>query len=276
MEQRNLKINQISTRRKTPRIKTAPNGLGTPRHKPPGPGEKLQSQVLSWDGLAAALSFMVPFVVVIAINFQSALALAIILTAVLLPVTLLRFSMREKLGFPEFLTVPVCALVSMGITAFAALIIRNSFPQINDSLGIYIYLLAAYPVAAAVFYQRPARRLGAAMAWALRNLLYFSGTVLLTGIIREFLAYNRFVGLTLPGTFKLEAAKMPFFGFIVLAFLLAATTRVHMAVKQRFPAPPAPEPEPVEKDEPLEAATLDGVVETSNIPVATEPPPGEQ
>lgn len=238
MEQRNLKINQISAK-KTPRIRTAPSdAMWEPRNRPePGSQDNLQSQVLSWDGMAAALSFSVPFAVVIAINFQSALALALILAAVLLPITALRFSMREKLGFPDFLTAPVCALASVGITAFASVIIRNYFPQINDSLGIYIYLLAAYPVAAAVFLQKPARKLGTAMAWALRNLLYFSCAVLLAGIFREFLAYNRLVGLTLPISFKLEAAKMPFFGFIVLAFLLAAATRIHMAVKVRFPQP---------------------------------------
>lgn len=261
MEPRNLKIDQISAKKRTPRIKSAPEkAMGESRNRPaPGSQGNLQSQVLSWDGLAAAISFSVPFVVVIAINFQSALALSLILAAVLLPISALRFSMREKLGFPEFLTVPVCALASVGITAFASVIIRNYFPQINDSLGIYIYLLAAYPVAAAVFYQKPARKLGTAMAWALRNLLYFSCTVLVVGIFREFLAYNRLVGLTIPTTFKMDGAKMPFFGFIALAFLLAAATRIHMAVKVHFPATAPSEgletPEEVATVQPQSAVT---------------------
>ncbi|MEG1943755.1 MAG: Rnf-Nqr domain containing protein, partial [Angelakisella sp.] len=146
-------------------------------------------------------------------------------------------------NFPDFLTVPVCALVSVGITAFAAVIIRRYFPQINDSMGTYIYLLAAYPVAAAVFHHKNAKNLGTALAWALRNILYFSCGTIIIGIIRDFLAYNRLIGIPLPATFKLEAAKMPFFGFIALAFLLAAATRIHMAVKLRLAVEETPQTE---------------------------------
>ncbi|MEG1777432.1 MAG: Rnf-Nqr domain containing protein [Angelakisella sp.] len=242
-----MKINQISEKKKTLRIKTAPNTLAETEElklkNRSEAGNNLQKQMLSWDGLVAALTFSVPFVVVIAINLQSALALTAILAAVLLPVSLLRFSMREKLNFPDFLTVPVCALVSVGITAFAAVIIRRYFPQINDSMGTYIYLLAAYPVAAAVFHHKNAKNIGTALAWALRNILYFSCGTIIIGIIRDFLAYNRLIGIPLPASFKLEAAKMPFFGFIALAFLLAAATRIHMAVKLRLAVEETPQTE---------------------------------
>jgi len=271
LEPRNIKMNQISATKKSRKIRTVepkePKPPKEPREpRPKATGEQrgdLQKQVLSWDGLAAALSFSVPFVVVIAINFQSGLALSAILAAVLLPISLLYFSMREKLGFPPFLTVPVCMLASVGITSFAAVIIRRYFPQINDSLGIYIYLLSAYPVIAAVFYGKPARKLSTTVAWALRNILYFSCFVIISGIIREFLAYNRVIGIELSSGFKLEGAKMPFFGFIVFAFILAGATCIHKAFKARFPTP-VPQPNKPEDSTTIPEPMGDAAAEEKN------------
>lgn len=196
--------------------------------------QSLESQVLTWDGILAAMTFSVPFIVIIAINVQASLAITAVLAAVLLPVSLLSFCLREKLGMPPWVNAPVCALVSTGIAAFAAVYIRSNFAQINDALGMYLYLLAAYPVVGAVFYGKRAKTVKNTVAWALRNIIYFGIFAIIAGTVREVLAYNRFAGLELGFSFKIEAAKMPFFGFIVFAFILAGVAATYRLVSGRL------------------------------------------
>ena len=196
-------------------------------------GQQLQHQVFTWDGITAAMTFSLPFMVV-SINLQASLVLTLVLAAVLLPVSLLAFSLPEKLSAPSWLTAPVCALCSAGITALAAVIIRARLPQMSDTLGMYLYLLAAYPVVASVFNGKKALRATTTIAWSLRSVVYFGLLTGIVGIVRELLAYNRIFGLELPISFKIEGAKLPFFGFIMLAFVLAGVGAVHQLVKGRI------------------------------------------
>lgn len=198
------------------------------------PRETVESQVLAWDGILAAMTFAVPFVVVVSINLQAGIAITAALAVVLVPVSLLNYSLREKLHLPVWLVAPFCALASAGITAFVAVYIRNSYAQVNDALGMYLYLLCAYPVVGAVFYGKKSRTLGLTVSWALRNIIYFGIFTCIAGLVRELLAYNRFAGIDLDMSFKIEAAKMPFFGFIVFAFVLAGVASVYRLASGRI------------------------------------------
>lgn len=197
----------------------------------------LQSQMLNWRGIAAAIAFSVPFVVTVAINLQSGAAITLVLAAVLLPTSMLAFCLREKLDFPPWLTAPLCTLVAAGITAFAAVVIRHYFPQVSDAMGMYLYLVAAYPVAAAVFYEQKARSLVTTLVWTLRNIIYFGIFAVLAGVIREFFAYNTFAGIHIELNLTMEGAKSAFFGFIVMAFLLAGAALMRMIGVGRLQQP---------------------------------------
>lgn len=210
--------------------------------------------MLTWDGISAAITFSAPFVVAVAINLQTSAVLTVVLAAVLLPTGLLSFCLREKLTLPPWMTAPICALAASGITAFAAVLIRQYFPQVNDTVGMYLYLLAAYPVISAVFYGKKAGKATTALAWSLRNILYFGLFTGLAGLIRGFLAYNKLFGMDLSLGLKLEGAKATFFGFIVFGFILAGTAALRMAVIGHK-APPDPE-----EDEEYSAIELRDIV----------------
>ncbi|MEG1875228.1 MAG: hypothetical protein RR185_06615, partial [Angelakisella sp.] len=104
--------------------------------------------------------------------------------------------------------------------------LRQYFPQVSESLGMYLYLLAAYPVAAAISYGKTAGKASTTVLWSLRNVLYMGVFSLLAGGVRELLAQGRLAGVELPVSFRMEAAAMPFFGFIMLGFVLAAVTAI--------------------------------------------------
>lgn len=205
-------------------------------------GQQLQHQVFTWDGITAAMTFIVPFMVV-SINLQASLVLTLVLAAVLLPVGLLAFVLREKLECPPWLTAPICALCAAGIAAFAAIVIRARLPQLGDTLGMYLYLLAAYPVIVSLFNGKRSRRVTTTVAWTLRNVLYFGMITGITGAVRELLAYNRIFGIELELPFKIEGAKLPFFGFIMLAFVLAGVGAAHQLMKGRLLADAEPSEE---------------------------------
>lgn len=229
MKRKKLRSNPAS-----PRTKRSINAMHRSLNQQVEPRVPIESHLINWNGIMASMTFSIPFIVSVAINLQAALAITAALCFVLLPVSLLSFCLRDKLGMPPWLAAPLCALVSVGITAFIAVYIRANFAQINDALGMYLYLLAAYPVVGAVSYGRRAKSVGITIVWALRNILCFGTFTCLAGAVREVLAYNRFAGLEL--TFmelRMEAAKAPFFGFIVLAFCLSGAAVAYRIINGR-------------------------------------------
>lgn len=181
--------------------------------------------------LVESLVFAIPFLAVTTINLRNTVALCAAFLVILVPVSVLRFLLREQLGVPQWLSVPLCALVSLMLASLSYYVIRFVSVEITDALGTYLYLLAAYPVLAAASSEKDIRSMSVALIWALRYFARFAALGLAMALIRELLAYGQLWGFSLGYGFRLEGAKMTFFGLILMAVLLAAVNQLRSWVR---------------------------------------------
>ena len=171
--------------------------------------------------LISSFVFAIPFAAVAAVNLKNAVAICWAFLIILLPTAVLRFLLREKLETPRWLAIPVCTLVALMLASLSYYLIRFVSVEITDALGIYLYLPAAYPVLAAASSEQGIRSMGTALGWAVRYLFRFSALILTMGLLREVLAYGQIWGIPLGYGFRVEGAKMTFFGLILMGVLLA-------------------------------------------------------
>lgn len=173
-------------------------------------------------GFAAAI----PFLAVVCTTLKNGVAISMVAFMVLIPSAFLCFALRCRLGVPPWVTALLCTLVAMILCTLSTYVIRTIAPEITDSLGIYLYLMAAFSVVAAVFRGREVNSPGGAGLWALQYAGVFGLCAVLISALREVLAYGQLWGFSLGLGFTLEGAKMPFFGFILTGLLLALSQYV--------------------------------------------------
>lgn len=179
----------------------------------------LSQQIASWDGLTALLTFAVPFAAMTTVNIQAALYLILLYTVVIIPVALLHFALYEKVNIPMWICAPICIVVALGILSSAKVFLRVVAPAVGDTLGIYVYLLSAYTVVLGVFIGKKAKKTSTVLLWSLRNIVFFIALIIPVALIRELLSNNRVLG---------NGAKTPFVGLILMAFMLAAFSKLRL------------------------------------------------
>ena len=176
--------------------------------------------------LTSSLVFAIPFAAVTAVNLKNAVAISCAFLIILLPSAVLRFLLREKLETPRWLAIPVCTLVALMLASLSYYLIRFVSVEITDALGIYLYLPAAYPVLAAASSEEGIHSIGRSLEWAARYFLRFAVLVLAMGLLREALAYGQVWGFSLGYAFRVDGAKMTFFGLILMGVLLALVNQL--------------------------------------------------
>lgn len=170
------------------------------------------------------MSFAVPFAAVAGTTLKNGAALAVVLLISLLPTALLHFLFAERIRLPLLLSAPITTMVSMLLVSMCCALIAQLLPGFVDSLGIYVYLLAAYPVVATVLIDKRASTVGRSLLSALRIVGVFTVLVMSTSLIREFFAYNQLWGRDLHLTWNWlyqPAMRLPFAGLIVLGLVSA-------------------------------------------------------
>ncbi len=181
-------------------------------------------------GLAAA----VPFLAVSCTTLKNGVALSIVLFIVLLPTALLHFALRERLKVSVWLGAFLCSLVALILASLSTTVIRGIQPEIIDSLGIYIYLTAAYGVVAAVYRGRRVHSPGGALSLAFQYAMGFAFCAVVISAIRELLTNNQLWGLPVTIGFSLSGARMPFFGLILAGLILGLAQSVAQSLYARY------------------------------------------
>ena len=160
-------------RKPKPRAEKSPGGPGRKRR----PAEKRD--------LVASMVFAIPFLSVAAINLRNTVALCAALFIILVPVSVLRFLLREQLSVPQWLSVPLCSMVSLMLASLSYYLIRFVSVEITDALGTYLYLLAAYPVLAAASSEQDIDSVPSALRCALRYFFRFTCLGLVMDLILQ-------------------------------------------------------------------------------------------
>lgn len=183
---------------------------------------------LSEEGKAAPdraflMMAAVPFWAVAGTTLKNGVALCALLVITLIPASYLRFILQKKLSLPNWLNLPAAIMVSMMLAAAGCMGLNIVAPALYDSLGIYLFLLAAAPVLMnAECYGIPEN---AGQFWkrTFRFIMDFVIIMLISSAVRELLGYNTILGASVKmGAVKLDAAGQPFFGLIFSGVLAAA------------------------------------------------------
>ncbi len=205
------------------------------KHRKAKVDKKFAKIMKNWEGMSMSTLFMLPFLIMTSLNVKTAFVLIIVLSIVMIPVAMLKFVLSEKMNITEWVTAAFCVVVSMGIITLIAIVLRAYFPDVSGTVGKYLYLLSAYPLIYSVFEKKSLSKISIVTMRCLRNLVYFAVLMLITSAIREIFGNNQIFTYKIPIRIKVSSITLPFFGFMLVAFIIAFISRfVTYRLKKRM------------------------------------------
>lgn len=162
-----------------------------------------------------------PFIIAGATTLKNAAAMAIQMFLIHMVTMLLGMITRRKL--PLWLRMLANACVATMMMMVAQVLILRMFQGISNALGMYLYLMAVngMTMLQASTMDKNAK-IWPVLSGAFLSALGFSMVAVVTALIREYLGYGTLWGVAVAAPVKLSAMAMPFAGFIIMGFILAA------------------------------------------------------
>lgn len=167
------------------------------------------------------LGLALPFAIMITTNLKNAAALSIIFTCTLIPTVLLASLTGKYL--PKWLAPIVFTLFSMVLVIASTPLIQPISPEIGDSLGIYIPLVAVNTVLPLLYYRHSEEDAKPVMA-LVDSVTYsfgFSLALCLIAAVREYFGNSSLWGISMELPIKMSGLQIAFSGFILTAFFCA-------------------------------------------------------
>lgn len=163
----------------------------------------------------------VPFWAVAGTTLRNSLALCGLLIILMIPSACLHFILRRRLALAEWVALPLSVLVATMLASGCCALMTQFDPNFYNSVGLYLFLLAAAPVLLNAGSYGGANGFRSFWGNTFRFIRDFVIVMLFTGAIRELVGYNTLLGHAIPFPLSTEAAGMPFFGLILSGVLLA-------------------------------------------------------
>lgn len=161
-----------------------------------------------------------PFIVVGATSLENAVALSIEMFIIHIVTMLLVFILGRRMKMWQ--RALVTAVISTGAMILAREFVIWLLPDITNYIRLYLYLMAVNGVTLLqITTLRRDSKLTTVLKTSVASVGIFAALMILTGIIREYLSTGTLWGRAFSIPFKMQGITAPFFGFIVLAFLLA-------------------------------------------------------
>ena len=166
------------------------------------------------------LGLDLPFMIVASVSLRNAAAMSIELF--LIHTVTMLFAMHSCRAYPPWLRAMLNAGVSTLVMVAARMLLINLFPGILNSLGMYIYLMALNGMTQlqANFLDKRAKLLPV-LGSSVMNALGFAVSAFAVSLVRELFGNGTLWGVAVPISLKLSGLLLPFFGFILVGFLLA-------------------------------------------------------
>lgn len=175
--------------------------------------------------------FALPYIVMAGISLKTGIALSIAMAITVIPTMAVAAIFSQQI--PKFAQIMVYTIVSMAFLQIAAIPIKYISPTIFDSMGIYFPLV----VVNGIILTRT--RLAAqnakpvpAMLDGLIQSIGFTLVMCLVASIREIIAFNTIWGIPLDMSTKITGAMLPFFGFILVGFIIALGKFIDSMIKK--------------------------------------------
>lgn len=175
------------------------------------------------DGLLADNTVLSAFMVISPVimcgdNLKNALALSYVFTAITLLSVIISSFIPKKM--PYAVKIIVYAVISSLVYIPVRILAENYYSGSIESIGIYYPLLAVnslivYQTEAKFFRMKKGKMLGSLLFY----VLGFDAVVLVTGFLRELLAYGTIYNRVVDMNTLISGLAQPFGGFIFLGLL---------------------------------------------------------
>lgn len=175
---------------------------------------------------ALVLGFDLPFLIATSTSLKNAVAMSIEMFFVHMVTMLIIVIFGRKL--PVWQRAIVTVTASTGMMMLTRELITFMFPDILNSLGMYIYLLAVNGLTLFESMSLNKRsRVKSVMRREFLHVFAFISTMFTLSLVREYFGSGSLWGVTMPVPFKLGGLAIPFSGFVLMGFLLAAVKFVN-------------------------------------------------
>lgn len=167
------------------------------------------------------LGLALPFAIMITTSLKNAVALSIIFSCTLIPSVLLVSLTGKYLS--KWLAPIVYTLFSMVLVIASIPLIQPISPEISDSLGIYIPLVAVNSILP-MLYDRYVEADAKPIMALVDSVTYsfgFSFALCLIAAVREFFGNSSLWGVNLELPIKISGLQIAFSGFILTALFCA-------------------------------------------------------
>lgn len=160
-----------------------------------------------------------PFIVVSATSLRTGVALSIELFIIHMTTMLFVFLLARSLRVWQ--RAAVTAVISTVSMVFARQFVLYLFPDLINFVRMHLYLMGINGITmiSGLFMKKDAK-LKAVAKSSFANSVAFGFLMVVMGGLREYIGHGTLWGQKLPSLLKIEAASAPFFGFILLGFLL--------------------------------------------------------
>lgn len=166
------------------------------------------------------LGIDLPFIVVSAVNLKSAVALSIEMLFIHLFTMICAWfiASRVKIWQRVFITSTVSTIMML----ISRELVLKIIPDIENYAGIYLYLIAVngFTLIQANFLS-PRAKLSSVIKNSALNILAFTVSISVISVIREFFGSGTIWGIPASPFTKMEGIRAPYFGFILVGFLIA-------------------------------------------------------
>ena len=163
-----------------------------------------------------------PFAIMITTNLKNAVALSIIFACVLIPTVLLASLTGKYL--PRWLSPIFYSLFAMALVIASIPLIQPISPEIGDSLGIYIPIIAVNAVLQMLCLRYSEENAYPVVMALVDAVTYSIGLFLalcLIAALREYFGSGTLWGISMQLPFQLSGLQIAFSGFILTAFFTA-------------------------------------------------------
>lgn len=170
---------------------------------------------------ALIIGIGMPFIAAAAFNVKNAAAISVEMFVVNMFSALIALTLLRKIEFK--IKAPVMLMVSTILMMLARDIVTTLIPDVTNSMGIYIYLMALNGI---ILLEVIGDRKNTSRRFAFFSIflscLFLSLLMFLFGTVREIFGNATFWGIPIKKGIKIRGLLMPFSGLILMGFFMAA------------------------------------------------------
>ena len=178
-----------------------------------------------WKNPVSTLGLDIAFLVVTSISLQAAAMIAIEMAFIHFGTVIAAIALCRVI--PRWSRPLIYPAISTLIMLGAGMLLADFFPLVSEMMGMYVYLMAVNSMtfAAAMSVERE-DKIYRVMGRALSCVTGFVLCMFALSLLREYFGWGMLWNRTVPHLISMDGVLVPFFGFILLGFLLAGVRTV--------------------------------------------------